>query len=153
MGGDLTVGQVARRAGLNSSAVRYYETHKIIPRARRLPNGYRAYSSETVDWLRFIQRAQAFGMSLADIQELLRLAIGGKMPCARVRALAREHLRQIDRNVRELQTLRAQLQKLLHRPATRLYDSQLCPLIDGEAKEAVGERSGVRQRRRDGQQY
>lgn len=140
MNSELTVGQVARQAGLKPSAVRYYEMHKIIPRAQRLPNGYRAYSPETVDWLRFIRRAQAFSMSLDDIRELLRLAIGGQMPCDRVRALAREHLKQIDRNVRELQTLRTQLQKLLRRPATGRRNSQLCPLIE-EAEQAVGERS------------
>lgn len=129
-----TIGQVARQAGLKPSAVRYYEAHRIIPRPHRLPNGYRVYPGDTATWLRFIRRAQAFGMKLDDIKELLSLAIGGTMPCERVRELAREQIKQIDRKMRELQTLRGQLQKLVRLKARHNAGTQVCPLIEGAAE-------------------
>jgi MerR family mercuric resistance operon transcriptional regulator len=135
--GMLTIGRLARRAGVRPSTVRYYETHRIIPQAQRLPNGYRVYPGDTASWLRFIRHAQAFGMKLDDIRELLNLAIGGTMPCERVRQLAREQIKQIDRNMRELQSLRGQLQKLVRLKARHTAAAQVCPLID-----AVGEVAG-----------
>jgi DNA-binding transcriptional MerR regulator len=126
----LTVGALAREAGLNPSAVRYYETHRVIPRAPRLPNGYRVYSPDAVNWLRFVRRAQAFGMRLEEIKELLRLAVNGQTPCGRVRELARRHLEQIERNLLELQALREQLLHLLRQRARRFRSTQICPLIE-----------------------
>ena len=91
----LTIGQVARQAGLKPSAVRYYERHRIIPPAQRLPNGYRVYDAETLRWLSFVRRAQGFGMSLENVKELLQLASHGRTPCERVRQLETRALREL----------------------------------------------------------
>ncbi len=130
MASALTIGQVARQAGLKPSAVRYYERHRIIPPAQRLPNGYRVYDGDTLRWLSFVRRAQGFGMSLDNVRELLQLARHGETPCARVRQLARQHLTEIDHNIRDLQTLKGQLQQLLRRRPGKSRTRHLCPLIE-----------------------
>jgi DNA-binding transcriptional MerR regulator len=125
-----TIGQVARQAGLKPSAVRYYERHRIIPPARRLPNGYRVYDEDTLRWLSFVRRAQGFGMSLENVKELLQLARHGTTPCERVRQLTRQHVSEIDQNIRDLRTLKGQLELLLRRKTSRTGARHLCPLIE-----------------------
>ncbi len=138
----LTIGKVAREAGLRASTIRYYESHHILPRPSRLPNGYRVYSKDALGRLNFIQRAQAFGMTLAEIKELLQLAGRGEQPCRRVQELARRRLEDVDRRIRELEALAHQLRTLVRkRPAART-DHQLCPLMEsnGRLREAPAER-------------
>jgi DNA-binding transcriptional MerR regulator len=125
-----TIGKVARQAGLKASAVRYYEKHRIIPPAQRLPNGYRVYDADTLRWLSFVRRAQGFGMSLDNVKELLQLASHGRTPCERVRQLARQHVSEIDQGIRDLRTLKAQLELLLRRKASGNRARHLCPLIE-----------------------
>ncbi|MGH7779276.1 MAG: MerR family DNA-binding protein [Candidatus Binataceae bacterium] len=125
-----TIGQVARQAGLKPSAVRYYEKHRIIPPAQRLPNGYRVYDADTLRWLSFVRRAQGFGMSLENVKELLQLASHGRTPCERVRQLAHQHLGEIDQSIRDLRTLKGQLELLLRRKAAGNRERHLCPLIE-----------------------
>jgi DNA-binding transcriptional MerR regulator len=126
----LTIGRVARQAGLKPSAVRYYERHRIIPPAQRLPNGYRVYDAETLRWLSFVRRAQGFGMSLENVRELLQLASHGRTPCERVRQLAQQHVSEIDQNIRDLQTLKSQLELLIRRKAASNSPRHFCPLIE-----------------------
>jgi len=126
----LTIGQLARQAGLKASAVRYYEKHRIIPPALRLPNGYRVYDADTLRWLGFVRRAQGFGMSLENVKELLQLASHGRTPCERVRQLAGQHLAEIDQSIRDLQTLKGQLELLLRRKAGSNRARHLCPLLE-----------------------
>ena len=127
-----TIGQVARHAGLKPTAIRFYEKHRIIPPAQRLPNGYRVYDGETLRWLGFVRRAQGFGMSLENVKELLQLARHGTEPCERVRQLARQHLSEIDQSIRDLRTLKGQLELLLRRKTSRNGTRHLCPLIESD---------------------
>jgi DNA-binding transcriptional MerR regulator len=130
MNKSLTIGQVARGVGLRPSAVRYYERHRIIPPAQRLPNGYRVYDADTLRWLRFVRRAQSFGMSLDNVKELLQLARHGTAPCERVRELARQHLSDIDQNISDLRVLKKQLELLLRRRTAHNGKQHVCPLIE-----------------------
>jgi MerR family copper efflux transcriptional regulator len=126
----LTIGEIASRAGLKASAIRYYEKHRVIPSAQRLPNGYRVYDAETLRWLNFVRRAQGFGMSLENVKELLQLVNHGQPPCERVRQLARQRLSEIDQSIRDLRSLKGQLELLLRRKRTSGRRKHLCPLIE-----------------------
>lgn len=125
----LTIGALARQAGVRTSAVRYYESEGILRPAHRLPNGYRIYGDDAVSSLRFIRRAQALGISLTEVKQLLRLASDGLQPCGRVRELAREHLRDIELKIRELTGLRLRLQRLLRLKRSRRRADEVCPII------------------------
>jgi DNA-binding transcriptional MerR regulator len=126
----LTIGRVARTVGIRPSAIRYYERHGIVEPAARGANGYRFCSNDTVKLLLFIRRAQALGIRLEEIKPLLNLVSQGQQPCYHVRQVARSHLREVDQKIRELKTLRNQLQSLLRRKASKPHRGEVCPIIE-----------------------
>jgi len=72
MNGDsVTIGQLAREAGINLETVRYYERRGLLPKPPRTSSGYRLFPMDAAQRLRFIKRAKDLGFSLAEIQELL----------------------------------------------------------------------------------
>ena len=77
----LRIGQVAQRAGVGAKAIRFYEANGVISRPPRGENGYRLYSPETVDVLRFIKQAQGLGLTLGEISEMVAIRQGGRPPC------------------------------------------------------------------------
>lgn len=105
----LLIGDVAHRAGLSAATVRYYEEIDLLPAPSRSLKGYRSYSEQTVDELRFIRKAQALGFSLDEIREILKLSRSGKTPCSRVLSLAHQHLAAVEERIRQLQQFRDQL--------------------------------------------
>ena len=127
----LTIGHVARRVGIRPSAIRYYEAQGILNPTDRRPNGYRVYTDDAVKLLLFVRRAQALGITLKEIKPLLNLASQGQQPCTHVKELARNHLRDINDKIRELQTLRNELHALLRRRVGRPHANKVCPLIQG----------------------
>ena len=126
----LTIGLVARQVGVQPSAIRYYETQGILRPADRRQNGYRVYTDEAVRLLLFVRRAQALGITLKEIKPLLNLASQGQQPCNHVKQVARSHLREVDQKIRELKTLRNQLQSLLRRKASKAHRGEVCPIIE-----------------------
>lgn len=66
----LTIGQVARQAGVTTSAIRYYERIGVLPQPTRLA-GQRRYSAETVRQLQVVDVAKRAGFSLQEVRALL----------------------------------------------------------------------------------
>jgi MerR family redox-sensitive transcriptional activator SoxR len=92
---SMTIGEVARRAGLRTSAIRYYEDIGLLPRPERA-HGHRRYSPRIFQQLAFIQLAQHAGFSIAEIQTLVT-AFDEKAPLGvRWRTLAEQKLAEID---------------------------------------------------------
>jgi MerR family transcriptional regulator, copper efflux regulator len=113
----LTIGQVAEQAAVGVETVRFYEREGLIPSPPRTPAGYRQYSADTVERLRFIQRAKELGFSLRETQELLALRLGAGTSAAHVRARAAEKVEDIGRKIRDLEAMRASLAALMDRCA------------------------------------
>lgn len=105
----LLIGEVASRAGVTPSTIRYYEDIGLVPKPVRSSAGYRRYLESTVEELRFIRRAQALGFSLDEIGEILRLSRSGAIPCSHVLALAQQHLAAVDQRIGQLQKFRDRL--------------------------------------------
>ena len=74
----LKSGEVAKRRGVNLQTIRYYERERLLPEPLRLPSGYRTFAEQTVRWVRFIERAQELGFSLAEIRYPLSIQIDPK---------------------------------------------------------------------------
>lgn len=125
-----TIGNVARRVGIKTSAIRYYERRGMLQPTVRGANGYRTYNDEAVKLLLFVKRAQSLGITLKEIKPLLNLASQGQQPCSHVKQLARNHLREIDDKIRDLQALRNELRTLLQRKAGRPHGNEVCPIIE-----------------------
>ncbi len=123
---DLTIGQVARQAGVHVETVRYYQRLGLIEEPPRPWSGYRRYPVAVVDRIRFIKRAQELGFRLAEIGELLAMDQGS---CAEVRARAEAKRAQIAAQIRDLVRLRQTLDELIRR--CRAEESAPgCPIVE-----------------------
>jgi MerR family redox-sensitive transcriptional activator SoxR len=91
----LTIGQVAQRAGLNVSAIRYYEAQGLLPEAPRV-SGQRRYDEETLTRLGVIDVAKRAGFSLDDIRTLLIASDAGKPAHTQLQELARRKLPEVE---------------------------------------------------------
>ena len=66
----MKIGELAAATGLATSAIRFYEQSGLLPAAQRAGNGYRSYSADALDRLRFIQVAQGLGFTLDSLRSL-----------------------------------------------------------------------------------
>jgi DNA-binding transcriptional MerR regulator len=106
----LTIGQLAKRVGLRPSALRYYEQQNLLVPVERTAAGYRLYDKDAERILRFVQRAQRLGFSLADIRTLLQ---SNSLSDRSVLNLAEERFVELERRLTEGLVLRHELQYLL----------------------------------------
>ena len=105
----LSVSALAKRIGVGPDTIRYYEKAGLLPTPERTAADYRAYDEAAVDRLRFIQGAQRLGLRLREIKTLLGVRDTGQCPCEPAEQLLRGHIAEIDREMRRLRALRAEL--------------------------------------------
>lgn len=109
----LRIGEVSERTGVSRHALRYYEREGVLPEPPRTPSGYRIYPADTVDRLAFVKKAQALGLSLADVKDILEISSGGRQPCDHVRELVLARLEEVEARLQELAELRSTLRQTL----------------------------------------
>jgi DNA-binding transcriptional MerR regulator len=132
----LTVGRIAAATGLSPKAVRLYETHGLIDPPERTAAGYRTYTDDAVPVLGFIRQAQALGLSLKEIKDILDLQRSGEQPCGLVTDLLDRHLADIDRRIADLEALRATLRQAraqADQAADRGDEALVCRIIESAA--------------------
>ncbi len=131
----LTIGQLARRAGVGVETVRFYERRGLLETPTRRPSGYRQYADETVARLRFIRRAKELGFSLKEISELLALRFDPGTTCAEVKARAKAKISDIEAKIAALQSMKKALTDLTRSCNGRGPTSE-CPILEAlEPKE------------------
>ncbi len=108
----LTIGQLARAAGVGVETVRFYERRGLLAPPPRSAAGYRQYTDDTVARLQFIRRAKELGFTLSEIQELLALRERPTARCAEVKSRAEAKIASIDQKIRDLQRMKRSLKKL-----------------------------------------
>lgn len=124
--GQLSIGGVAKLAGVNVETVRFYQRKALLPEPRRPDGGTRTYDDAFVDRLRFIRGAQKMGFSLDDIGQLLALQDGTR--CKEARQLAEGKLREIRERLEGLQRMESVLTVLVDACHTAKGKIS-CPLI------------------------
>jgi len=113
MRANLTIGAVARLAGVTPDTIRYYERLGLIPRPLRTPAGYRQYGNGIVDRLTVIRNAQRFGFSLKELAAFLHIRESGGTPCHQVRAAAQRILEAADLQITALVRARREMRRTL----------------------------------------
>lgn len=115
-----SIGDAAHASGLSVKTIRYYEEIGLIPVAARTrsgphTNGHRIYDESRVGRMRFIHHARLFGLSLADIRELLAVADGKGCPSQQpeYKEILARHLHQIDERIHHLLGLRKAIENLV----------------------------------------
>ena len=110
---QLTVSKLAEQVGTSADTVRYYERIGLLPEAERSASGYRLYGDEAVERLRFIKRAQRFGLRLEAIGELLDVRRNGLCPCGHTRKLLEDRVAELDEEMSSLTRLRADIVSMI----------------------------------------
>jgi len=131
MGALMQIGEASKATGVSSKMIRHYESIGLIPAADRRDSNYRDYGAEDIHRLGFIRRARDLGFSVDEIRDLLRLWADKRRSSRDVKALALDHIAQLDAKIALLEEMRSTLSHLAqccegdHRPD--------CPIIDSLA--------------------
>jgi DNA-binding transcriptional MerR regulator len=106
-------GELAKLAGVSPDTLRLYERRGVLPKAPRSSNGYRSYPPEALERVHLVRAALSIGFTLDELAGILGRRDAGGAPCAQVRDLAREKLRNLEEHLRRLIELRDRLRKVL----------------------------------------
>lgn len=132
----ILAGDVARLLGIGVQTLHYYEREGLIPSPARSDSGYRLYTPPLIDRVRFIRKAQALGLPLDEVRDILRLTEEGASPCGRVQAALTEKLREVNERLRELESFRDELMALVAQ-APSLSDNSSSPHVCAIVEEAI----------------
>lgn len=114
----MRIGELARKARVAPSTIRFYERAGILSSPRRSANGYRSYDASTLDRLSFIRAGQSVGLTLAELKEIIAFRDRGEVPCMHVIELIRRRACEITAQIGQLEQMRAALERLSERAAT-----------------------------------
>ena len=131
-----SVGAAAKAVGVSAKAIRIWEAKGLLPASGRTTAGYRQFTDDDIEILRFIGRAKTLGLTLPEIKSILDLHRQGTAPCDEVTALLGAHIREIDRAIGELQALRSSLSAALEgarHDQHRGRAATVCRIIEGPA--------------------
>lgn len=142
----LTIGKVARDAGVGVETVRFYERKGLIPRPRRPLRGFRSYPRETARRIRFIRQAQELGFTLREIKELLSLRADPKADCSDIRRRSQEKLAEVAAKSEQLDRIRRALETLIAACPGR-GALRACSILDSLAQSAKQPAAGRRRKR------
>jgi len=124
----MNIGALYKETGIAAKTIRYYESVGLIAPPPRSRGNYRVYDERDLATLRFVQRARNLGFSVKEVGDLVALWQDRQRASADVRSLARAHLGEIERKLKELEAMRATLDHLIKRCHGNKRPD--CPIID-----------------------
>ncbi|HEY4040826.1 MAG TPA: Cu(I)-responsive transcriptional regulator [Rhodopila sp.] len=132
----MNIGEAAKASGISPKMLRYYESISLIPQARRTDSGYRIYTLNDVDTLRFIRRAREFGLPMDRVKLLVGLWQDKNRPSREVKEIAMRQIADLESKISELTAMKnalAQLAQACH------GDSRPdCPILSDLAGGSLG---------------
>ena len=132
---------LVERTGIPAKTIRYYESIGVLPPPERKANGYRLYSEDDVERVRFVAGARSLGLSLDDIAEILALRDRREAPCRIVLDLLEQKACEVAQRIEALQQLEVDLRQLHKLGQTFPLDD-----VDGKACvcHLVSNRAGIK---------
>ena len=129
----MRIGELAQKAGTTTKTLRFYERAGLLPEPQRTLSGYRDYDDAALDRLTPVRAAQAAGLSLAEIREVIAVREDTGPPCRHVAALLDAHAADLDTRIAKLTALRADVQRLQararHLDPAACTDGAVCRVI------------------------
>ncbi len=126
---EMTISEVARRAGMRASAIRYYEQMKVLPVPKRI-SGQRRYDASVLPRLSFIKIAQELGFTVAEMKIICNNVEDAMPLTERWQTLARKKLAEVDVLMNRAMTMKRMLGQGLHCGCLNLDDCINCVLIN-----------------------
>lgn len=118
---DFGIGEIAHKAGIATSTIRYYEEIGLLPPAERV-SGKRRYNKSILDKLRVILLAKQVGFSIGEIQTLLHEFPDNTPPSERWKTLAQYKIPEIEAQIQQMQTMKSILENTLSCQCKTLED-------------------------------
>lgn len=124
------IGELAKLAGVSVDTIRFYEEKRLITPHSRSPSGYRWFSEQELEKLRFIQRTKAVGFTLNEIAELMALKLHPDAhTCEEVKNVTLDKIDQVSAKIAELNKIRHSLQQLAVACDGGAHSSQHCTIL------------------------
>ena len=111
----MLIGALAGATGVPAKTLRYWEAEGLLHEPARTDGGYRDYPDDTVDRVAFIRHAQAAGLTLRQIGEIVAIRDDGRAPCTHAADLVEDRLTDVETRLHELQQIRTALEDLRQR--------------------------------------
>jgi DNA-binding transcriptional MerR regulator len=152
----MKISEVATRAGVTPDTIRYYERLGLLEPATRMANGYRDYPESAVRRIVLIRNAVRFGFSLKDLTSFLQARDTSQPPCQQVRASAQRLLDDVDRQIADLVTARANMRRTLKdwdarlraiRPGAPARLLDVLPTVEHSSRRSATRMTALRKRR------
>lgn len=124
----MTIGELAKKTGVNTKLIRHYESIGLISKATRTISGYRIYQENDIHILRFVKRSRNLGFPMKEIKQLLSLWKNKGRASRDVKTLALQHLSLLEKKIFELQEMADALKSL----SKNCHGDQRpdCPILD-----------------------
>lgn len=142
----MRISDAAKAAGVGVETIRFYERKGLVEQPKRpvLSGGFRSYSQETVERVRFIRQAQEIGFSLKEIKELLSLRVDPDADCGEVRAHARTKLDEVNRKIASLKEMKAALEELIEACPGQGAALGECSILEALTRSVLDDSNGDR---------
>lgn len=134
---NLSRGTLARRTGINSETIIYFERSGLLQAPPRTAGGHRVYDETHVKTLEFVKRARGLGFSPGDVRTILGLSDAEETPCGKVRDIAREHLHHVRQKIADLRQIERLLDEtIIHCSQKSEKDCAVLDLLEGKPSSA-----------------
>ena len=122
----VTIGRLAKAAGVNVETIRYYQRRGLIAEPHKPLGGHRRYPHVVMEQIAFIRRAQQLGFSLAEVKSLMELSDGRNLKATRL--IAEKKHANLELHIAQLSKMRRRLKALIER--SRKAPRGRCPIIE-----------------------
>jgi MerR family copper efflux transcriptional regulator len=123
----MNIGHASKATGVSAKMIRYYESVGLIRPADRTASNYRDFSDREINDLRFIKRARVLGFSVEEITRLLELWRDRGRSSREVKAIAQQHVADLDARIADMQAMADTLRHLAH--ACAGDERPECPIL------------------------
>ena len=134
------IGELAKLAHVTPDTIRYYEKQQMMDHEVRTEGGFRLYTDQDLQRLRFIRYAKQLGFTLDAIRELLSIRIDPEHhTCQESKTIVRARLTEVEQRIKELEFMRSSLQKLDDACCGTAHSSVYCSILETLERGASGD--------------
>jgi len=127
---QLTIGKLAELTGVTADTLRYYEKMKLLKAEGRTSSGYRLYSPNTANVVRFIRGAKSLNFTLEEIRKLLALNTSDQTTCIDILKHTEGKIAEAEIKIKELKEIKRVLTDLVQRCPGDDTPVKACPIMD-----------------------
>lgn len=125
------IGELARLAEVTPDTIRYYEKQQMMDHEVRTQGGFRLYTDNDLQRLKFIRHARQLGFTLESIRELLSIRVDPEHhACQESKSIVQARLSEVEERIEELQTMRRSLQRLNDACCGTAHSSVYCSILE-----------------------